>query len=71
MSSISVVPTGLVFSRTPDPGTEVPGYFHFVPPGLKTAKLKRRMLNSLAHIISGKLTRLRARFHCRWQKEKT
>jgi hypothetical protein len=29
------------------------------------------MLNSLAHIISGKLTRLRARFHCRWQKEKT
>jgi hypothetical protein len=30
----SFVPTGLVLNLTPNPGTEVPGYFHLVPMGL-------------------------------------
>jgi hypothetical protein len=35
----SFVPTGLVLNLTPDPGTEVPGYFHLIPTGRKMAKL--------------------------------
>jgi hypothetical protein len=33
--SMSIVPTGLVLNRMPNPGTEVPGYFHLVPTGRK------------------------------------
>ena len=32
---------GLVLKLMPNPGTEVPGYFHLVPPGRKMPKLKR------------------------------
>ena len=37
--TLSIVPMGLVLNVMHDPGTEVPGYFHFVPPGRKISKL--------------------------------
>ena len=38
---ISVVPTGLALLMLPKPGTEVPGYYHCVPTGLKCINSRR------------------------------
>src|ERR1019366_6082915 len=69
MFSISIVPTGLTLNLMHNPGTEVPGYFHFVPPGRKMAKRQRPegpacarryvVLNSWDSLIAGVGLRLK------------
>ena len=70
MLTMSFVPTGLVFMLLRDPGTEVPGYFHGVPPGRRTGTF-RGSLNVAGRIVRAHFVRKMGQPHMRPVRDAT